>query len=1058
MEGLFSVRDVVLLHFHIHVTLRTMQNTNRSLHYAFASIAFLVALITFLLTVQPTVPFWDCGEFTAAAVQQQVPHPPGAPLFLMLGKLFHLLPFGDPGWRINLVSVVASAFTVVLLYLITVRVIRNFFTEDLGDLKNALLVYGSAFVAALTYTFTDTFWFNAVESEVYAASSLFVAIIVHLMMVWNEKADEEGSEKYLLLIAYMIGLSIGVHLLSILTIFSLVLLIYLRKYPFKTSTLLMTIGIGLVTFYVVYTLVIMKLPALFAGNLPFKNDAREFLVEGNGLFTLIGIGLLLLTGFGVYYGKKTNHGVLSLVASSILLIVLGYSTYGHILVRANSNPPMNENKPEDFSKLVSYLGREQYGEAPSWPRRYQSEQRFVNNYLKYGPWQRPPVKVVTRKDGTRMQMPDFGNWKTDGKSRYSSAEFAYMWDYQINQMYIRYFLWNFMGRVSDVQDAPAYSPFTDAKTVEVFNHKNGFGEHFPINYWAIPLILGLVGLVLHFSRDKKMATIYLILFLMTGVLAAIQQNQQNPQPRERDYFYVASFMVYAMWVGMGAFAILEKLKNNVAAVGGGLVALLVVSPLNLATQNWFTHSRAGNYLAFDYAYNILQSLEKDAIVFTNGDNDTFPVWYLQDVAGVRQDVRVVNLSLGQTLWYIEQLKNREPHGAKKIPLSFTDKQLLVSEEDPNALTYEFGPGSMVEIPVDRATLAKFTTDSSVIASGTFKWYFTGGSGRQGADGTPEYFIGVQHKLVRDILVQTKFERPVYFCTSIGDPSYADEFVGLGPSQGNPTAPNYLRLEGMAYRVCPAPQPANNVDDAFMYDMLMKPLAFEEQYTSQHFGLKFRNLNNKNVYYDDVRRGYIMNYRNVFYKYVRYLLTTKNDPARAGKVLKQMNDLISLDLFPLSADFELEIGRLFDMCGMPEEAQQMGVRALASSQDIMKSKEIRERERINEDGAQAELLLAESASLAGNYAIAKATYQQIASRTRGVDPLLSYKMDELDVLKLERAKDLNGALAKAEGLRSKYSMAVADRRSQEAAMELEQKISALQKRLGRSPQAVLSMTP
>ncbi|MBK7410948.1 MAG: DUF2723 domain-containing protein [Ignavibacteria bacterium] len=207
-----------------------MQNSNRSLHYAFASIAFLVSLVTFLLTVQPTVPFWDCGEFTAAAVQQQVPHPPGAPLFLMLGKLFHLLPFGDPGWRVNLVSVFSSSATIVLLYLITVRVIRNFFTEDLGKLSNAMLVYGSAFVAAMTYTFTDTFWFNAVESEVYAASSLFVAIIVHLMMVWNEKADDPGHERYLLLIAYMIGLSIGVHLLSILTIFSLVLIIYLRKY------------------------------------------------------------------------------------------------------------------------------------------------------------------------------------------------------------------------------------------------------------------------------------------------------------------------------------------------------------------------------------------------------------------------------------------------------------------------------------------------------------------------------------------------------------------------------------------------------------------------------------------------------------------------------------------------------------------------------------------------------------------------------------------------------------------------------------------------------------
>ena len=223
-------------------------------------------------------------------------------------------------------------------------------------------------------------------------------------------------------------------------------------------------------------------------------------------------------------------------------------------------------------------------------------------------------------------------------------------------------------------------------------------------------------------------------------------------------------------------------------------------------------------------------------------------------------------------------------------------------------------------------------------------------------------------------------------------------------------------------------------------------------------MKFRNLNNKDVYYDDVHRGYIMNYRNVFYKYVRYLLTTKNDPPRAGKVLKQMNDLISLDLFPLSADFELEIGRLFEMCGMPEEAQQMGVRALASSQDIMKSKEIRARERISEESAQAELMLAESAALAGNYAIAKSTYQQIASRTRGVDPLLMYKIDELDILKIERSKDLNGALAAAEQLRAKYPMNAPDRRSQEAAMELEQKINELQKRLGRTPQAALSMTP
>ncbi len=1025
-----------------------MQNTNRSLHYAFASIAFLVALVTFLLTVQPSVPLWDCGEFTAAAVQQQVPHPPGAPLFLMLGKLFHLLPFGDPGWRVNLLSVVSSAVTVLLLYLITVRVIKNFFTEDLGELKNALLVYGSAFVAALTYTFTDTFWFNAVESEVYAASSLFVAIIVHLMMVWNEKADEPGNERYLLLIAYLIGLSIGVHLLSILTIFSLVLLIYLRKYPWSTKTFFVTLGLGLVTFYVVYALVIMKLPALFAGHLPFKNDAREFLAEG-GIWTVVGILLLAAAAYGVYYGKKTNHGVLSLLSSSFLLIVLGYSTYGHILVRANSNPPMNENKPDNLEKLVSYLGREQYGEAPTWPRRYQQEARFVNNYRKYGEWKTPPYKVATRKDGNRIQLPDYGNWKTDGKSRYNGAEFEYMWDYQIDHMYLRYFLWNFMGRVSDVQDAPAYSPLTDAKTVAQFNHKNGYASHFPINYFALPLLLGLVGLVFHFQRDRKMAWVYLVLFLMTGVLAAIQQNQQNPQPRERDYFYVASFMVYAMWVGMGAFFLLEKLRNNIAAVGGGLLGVIALVPVNLASQNWFTHSRAGNYFAFDYAYNILQSVEKDAIIFTNGDNDTFPVWYLQDVAGVRRDVRVVNLSLGQTNWYIEQLKNREPFGAKRLPLSFSDEQLTVPEEDPRALSYEFGPGRVVTIPVDRAILAKFTTDTAIINRGVMSWNFKGGSGRPSETGQPQYFIGVQHKLVLDILQQTKFTRPIYFSTSVGDPSWADEYIGLD---------NYLRLEGMCFRVCPTPQGSNigeGVNVEIMEKTLMNVLPFDEVHLEPHYGMKFRNLNDPKVYYDDVHRGYILNYRNIFYKYATYLLYEKKDTVRAGAVLKKMNELISLDLFPLTVMFELQLAKFYETCGLQAEADDLALRAVASAEAVIKDPSLRAAERMDEQ-TPAELLAADAATVAGKWDLAMRFYRQLGQGMN--DPLLNYRIDEIEILKRQRAKDYEGALAAAEALRAKYPLATADRRLGQAANELETTIQALRRKLGRADAPVLSLAP
>ena len=1024
-----------------------MQNSNRTIHYAFATFVTLVALVTYLMTVQPTVPFWDCGEFTAAAVQQQVPHPPGAPLFLMLGKIFHLLPFGDPGWRVNLLSVMASAATVLLLYLITVRVIRNFFREDLNQVGNALVVYGGGLVAALTYTFTDTFWFNAVESEVYAASSLFVAIIVHLMMIWNEKADEPGHERYLLFIVYLIGLSIGVHLLSILTVFSIVLLVFLRKYTFSVPKLLLTMGIGVALFFVIYNLIIMKLPALFAGNFPFKNDAREFLVEDNIFFVMVGIGLIIGAGVALFYSRKSNNGIVSLVASSFLLLILGYSTYAHILVRANSNPPMNENKPSNFSKLVSYLGREQYGEAPTWPRRYQQEQRFVNNYLEYGPWTEAPVKRVTRKDGMMFGKPDFSKWKTDGKSRFNSAEFAYLWDYQINKMYIRYFLWNFMGRVSDVQDASAMSPLTNASVVEQTNYKNGYSSHFPINYYALPLLLGLIGLVFHFVRDRNMAWVYLVLFLMTGVLAAIQQNQQNPQPRERDYFYVSSFMVFAMWVGLGAFVLMERLKNNAAAVGGTLAGLIMLVPVNMATKNWFTHSRAGNYLAFDYAYNILQSVEKDAILFTNGDNDTFPVWYLQDVAGIRRDVRVVNLSLGQTTWYIEQLKNREPWGAKKLPLSFDDSQLLVDEEDAGALSYDFGPAQVVTVPVSKSVLSKWTTDQSIIDRGQFTWTFTGSPRGRGEDGKDSYFYGVQHKLVADIIKQTKFERPVYFSTSMGvEPGYADEHCGLQ---------DYMRLEGLAFRVCPVAQVSAvgyGVDDNLMRKYFMVDLPEDEVHSEPHVGLKFRNLNNMDVYYDDVHRGYISSYRYTFFSYARYKLYEQRDSVGAGKVLDRMNQLISTKQFPISMMFEMEIGRLYNSVENYTQAEAIGLDVLKTCDMIIKNPNLytleqgfqvqpgsTDEEALAQVAVSARILASEGAKLAGKWDLAR-RYLNDVSKLAGRPQEALYRIDELVVYEMLRKRDYNGALTAALALRDKYGSVASD---------IQQIILGLQLRTGRS---------
>lgn len=1013
-----------------------MQTNRQPLHYAFAALAFLVSLVTYLLTVQPSVPFWDCGEFTAAAVGQQVPHPPGAPLFLMVGKLFHLLPFGDPGWRVNLVSVFASAITVLLLYLITVRVVKNFFTMEEGSVGDQLLVYGSGLVAALTFTFTDTFWFNAVESEVYAASSLFVALIVWIMMLWNEKADEQGSERYLLLIAYLIGLSIGVHLLSILTVFSLVLLVYLRKYQFKTSTLLLTLGIGIAVFVVTYTLIIMKLPAMLAGYLPFKTEAEEFVAKSDFYIVLAAI-LIGLVGWLVWYGRKNNRPMLAMWSSAIILLLIGYTTYGHILVRANSNPPMNENKPENFTKLEQYLGRDQYGKAPGWPRRYQTEQRFVEKYREYGEWNPGDPKIVTRKDGTQIYVPDYRNWNNP-----TAGELGYLFDYQISHMYLRYFMWNFSGRVSDVQDAPSVSLFANKNTVRMWNADNGYASLFPINFWMIPFLLGVIGLIIHFIRDPKMAWVYLVLFLMTGVLAAIQQNQQSPQPRERDYFYVSSFMVYAMWVGMGFFGLVSKFRNNTAIISGGLLASLLLAPVNMAAQGWKIHSREGNYLAFDYAYNILQSCEKNAIVFTNGDNDTFPVWYLQDVAGIRQDVRVVNLSLGQTNWYVEQLKNREPHGAAKIPLSFTDESLLVDENDPKALSYTMGPAKIVTVPVSPEILRQYTSDTAIINRGVMQWNYTGMP--RGGEG--QYLYGVQHQLVYDIIKQTRFTRPLYFSTSAGMPGRTHEFIGLD---------GHLRAEGMCYRICPAPQ-SSAVGEGFNREVMEKSLMQskdgDEVSSTPSYGLKFRNLNNPAVYYDDVHRGYIANYRNIFLRYAYWLLYDQKDSVRANQVMLRMNQLISLDLFIPDPAMEFQLARFFQSCGNEKEAEKMALRTLARVEDRLANP-------ISPDGLDAaqqsqelHMLAVESSKILGKWEISKKHIADLG----GVGPQIDFMIAEIDVLKLMRAKNFSGALQLAYSLQSKFPANTQDRAMQAASRDLQQLIMELETKTGtrRAPQAMI----
>lgn len=907
---------------------------NKNLHRLFALLSFATAMIVFGLTVQDSVPFWDCGEFSSAAIWQQVPHPPGAPLFLMIGKIFDIvIPFGDPGWKINMASAVSSAFAVLFLYLITVMAIKNFRKKAISSFGDAIAVYGSAFVGAAAFTFSDTFWFNAVESEVYAMSTLFVSIIIYLMMRWNEEADNPGHERFLLLIAYLIGLSTGVHLLPILAIFSIVFLVYLRKYKSSPAGLILTTVISLFVFFIIYPFIVKWIPALLAGHSPGRNDAHLYTYNDSTLLIVIALAFVFGMVALFIWSMKNKKELIMLASGSVVLILLGYTTYTQILLRSNANPPMNENSPKDFGDLASYLGREQYGNDDSWPRRVKNEERFTRNYISkdkngeyiYGEWT-PPVRVrVETSDGQAISKAVFKDINVGG-------ELAYLWKFQISHMYLRYFGWNFIGRESDEQDAGVAFFSSNDPDVEVFNDLSGYADEFPIEFFAFPLLFGLFGFLYHYNEDKRMAILHLVIFLMMGVLAAVAQQQQDPQPRERDYFYTGSFMVWCMWIGIGVYSLINVLskKKVQSGIAIGIIAVsTLLVPVNMAIGGWNTHDRTGNYLPFDYSYNLLQSADEGAIIFTNGDNDTFPVWYIQDVMGVRRDVRIVNLSLGNTLWYVYQLKNTMPWGADKIPLTFSDESLLLDEIDPQALSYDFGQAFNLEIPVRRDILAKYTDDPEVLQRGTFQSTFTGQDyGEQG--GKQMYLFRVQDKLVRDILEQVKFEKPIYYSTTVGPDAYA----GLE---------GHFRYEGMLMRVCPVPQKSSvgdKVDIDLMAETLLNVNNTENFSKTPKREFKLRNLNDPGVYYDPVHRRLMNSYRQLYTMLATAYMSVKDDKASAVKTLDLMNKHISPTVFPMEYDMLYRMSQLYSDAGASNQAAKYAKLGVERANKIITNENLR----------------------------------------------------------------------------------------------------------------------
>lgn len=749
--------------------------THNRLNAALAIAVFIVSEIVYLLTMAPTFSFWDCGEFVAVAYTLGVPHPPGTPIFTVLGRLFTMIPFGDIGARVNLISTLFSALTVMLTYLIIIRFIRIYRATppDAWSLPEKISAYSAGVIGAFALAFSDSFWFNAVEAEVYAMSMFFNSVVVWLILKWHEVADEEGNEKWLLLIAYAFGLALGVHLQALLAFFAIAMVYYYKRYELSVSSFAALVLISSFLFLVIYPGIVKGLPAMM----------RDY-----GLWTIFALVIGLI--YAVYYTHQRKLRLWNLAAVSLLLIIIGYSSFTVIYLRSKTNPPINENAPNTMEKLYSYLNREQYGDYPIFKRRWSQDPQHQQNYQKY------------------------------------SSDLDFFLKYQVTHLYLRYFGWQFIGRYGDVQDD---------------------GIDFS-KFWGIPFAIGLFGALYHFRRQWNMALVVLALLLLTGVFINIYANPPEPQPRERDYVYVGSFFAFAIWIGIGIDALFETIRENLkddqrlapAAVGLCVFGLAFVNGRMLQV-NYHSHDRSGNYAPWDYAYNLLNSCAQDGILFTNGDNDTFPLWYLQEVAGVRQDVRVVNLSLANTDWYVRQLIYESPRGAKPIKMNISEREL-------KNFGYEQWSPRVVSLPVppqlkeetlcyddERKTRLSLDSNATAIrnAVDTIRWTFEPYIKLQSGQG----YIRAQDRVVYETIVNNYIDRPIYFAVTVSD----NNRIGID---------QYLRMDGFAYRVVPVKtEEYGYIEPEIMWDKLMNVY-------------RYRNLDDPSVYYDENTRRMVSNYRTI----------------------------------------------------------------------------------------------------------------------------------------------------------------------------------------------------
>ncbi len=878
-----------------------MRTDHKSLNRIFAFFVFLASLILYVLTLSPTASFWDPPEFIAVGHYLEVTHPPGAPFFALLGRFFSMFMSSTMvAFSINFLSGLASALTIMFLYLIIVRLVKEWKgNPDQFKLSDKIGLYGGAIIGALTFAVTDSFWFNAVEAEVYATSMFFTAIAVWLVLVWSENADEPGNERWLVLLSYMIGLAIGVHLLNLLTIFFVVLIIYFRKYEFKIPTFLVASAIACGVFLLIYPITISKIPT-FAGDI---DDNTYGLIQP----WMVLFSVILIVGYGIYYTQKKKMRLLNIAFLMYTMILIGYSSYSLVFIRAKAHPPINENDPETVDSFVSYINRDQYGQTPLLRGYdYNNETGTIDHSQK--------VWFPRRYDGQANHVQKYAQY---------SSDWDYFWKYQVGHMYIRYFNWNFIGKDSDLQDAPWTAGFS--KT----DHANNPGHNV---YYMLPFLLGIIGLVFHFQKDWKRALCVLVLFIMTGFAIIVFLNQYPFQPRERDYSYVGSFFAYSIWVGLGATGLVtlaaDYLKNN-KMVSYAIVGLCFIAvPFNMLRENYHDHDRHLRYVAPDYAYNLLNSCAPYGIVFTNGDNDTFPLWYLQEVEHVRTDVRVVCLSLLNTEWYIKQLKHQWIHQSPPLKISYTDNQIDHLDEKFNfSKPSDFWTPHTVTVPTNKDRLSKaFSTlpsnypkpgskaaeqDSNYVLhdpamaydvpidslDNQLSWYYQGRYMGKDQSGDKKYYTMIQDDMVMDIIKNNINKRPIYFAITV---SY-DAQLNLQ---------KYFRMEGQAYRIVPKENPSGS------------PYVDTEIHGERLRSFRMRNFNNPHVYFDQNIRRMVDNYRELIGNEATAYMS-KDKPDSAISWLKWGEDKIPFNVVPDQYGSQIRYAYKYAQAGDFADAKRLG---------------------------------------------------------------------------------------------------------------------------------------